>query len=62
MFEIIQFDDGEYGIRDMISGQILAAYGEILSFKTYEQAEKRARKIAKKFNRAHRKAQKKGRI
>lgn len=62
MYEVIEFDDGTYGIRDQFTGKILAAYGEVLSFSTYERAEKRARKIAKKLNRTLRKAEKKGRI
>ena len=62
MFEIIEFDDGEFGIRDLDNGKILAAYGEVLSFKTRERAERRARKIAKNLNRQIRKAQKKGKI
>ena len=45
-----------------MTGQILAQHGEILSFKTPERAEKRARKIAKNLNRAIRKLQKKGKI
>lgn len=60
MFEVIMFDDGEYGIRDQDSGQILAEHGVVLSFTTHERAEKRARKIAKRLNRELRKAQKKG--
>lgn len=62
MLEIIEFDDGEYGIRNQMTGQILAAHGEILSFKTPERAEKRARKISKNLNRTIRKLQKKGTI
>lgn len=62
MFEVIEFDDGEYGIRNTYTGKILSNYGEVLSFTTYERAEKRAKKIAKKFNRAVRNAKKKGQI
>ena len=62
MLEIIEFDDGEYGIRNQMTGQILSAHGQLLSFKTPERAERRARKIAKNLNRTLRKLQKKGKI
>lgn len=59
MFEVIEFDDGEYGIRNTWTDQILAEHGVILSFKKRERAEKRANKIAKRLNRQIRKLEKK---
>lgn len=62
MLEVIQFDDGTYGIRNVWSDQILAERGEILSYPDPKRAEKKARKIAKNLNRALRKAEKKGKL
>lgn len=61
MFEIIKFDDGEFGILNQRTKKILAWHGEVISYPTQKAAEKRARKIAKNFNRALRRQQKKER-
>lgn len=62
MLEVIKFDDDTYGLRNQMTGQILARDGVVISRRSPEAAARAGRKIAKRLNRAIHKLEKKGKI
>lgn len=62
MIEVVQFDDGTFGLRNTMTGQILARHNRILSYKTEDRAYKQAERIVKKLNKTIRSLEKNNKV